>query len=276
MSENQANYKTRKQTIFRTIKDKDNPFVMIDRRPIENATLSWKAKGVLAYLLSRPDNWIVRLQDLVKRSTDKAHAIRGAIKELQKAGHVHRKEIRGENGQFLRYELEVYELPFAVDPLINYPQADNPQADNRTLNDIDLNDIDLSNGVPPEYPIEWKIAAGEQVTVLPDVELAKRLDFANWVSVGTANPIIAREIAMAFQTHRNMTLPESKVKGQRKAIKEMLEMGVNGVHVTQAVHQLIESGMTITDLFSVSKTAIAIANPTPETTGYNPQGLSIS
>ena len=73
--EKQANYATRGKTIFRVKKNADNPFVMIDRRPIENPKLSWKAKGILAYLLSRPDNWVVRLGDLVKHSPDGAFSV---------------------------------------------------------------------------------------------------------------------------------------------------------------------------------------------------------
>ena len=64
MSEVKPNYSAKSRTIFRISKNKENPYVMMDRRPIENAELSWGAKGVLAYLLSRPDNWTVRLQDL--------------------------------------------------------------------------------------------------------------------------------------------------------------------------------------------------------------------
>ena len=60
----------RPKTIFRVAKNKDNPYVMIDKRPLENPSLSWKAKGVLAYLLSRPDDWEIILGDLIKRSTD--------------------------------------------------------------------------------------------------------------------------------------------------------------------------------------------------------------
>ena len=149
MSQEQGEYKTHKQTIFRTIKNADNPYVMMDRRPIENPILSWKAKGILAYLLSRPDNWIVRLGDLVKRSPDGVFAVRGAIKELAEAGHLSRKEIRDESGKFLRYELEVYELPFTSKPLIGFPQADNPQADNLMLNDTDINENDNKDAASP-------------------------------------------------------------------------------------------------------------------------------
>jgi hypothetical protein len=133
------------------------------------------------------------------------------------------------------------------------------------------NQTPLANEPPKrtnELPLEWQILAGVDEVVQPDLELAKRLDFANIIGIGTNDPITAREIAMAFQTHRNITLPGSKVKGQRKAIKEMLEMNVNGAHVTQAVHQLMAKGMTVADLFSVIKTAIDIANKPEEKIEY--------
>lgn len=141
---------TKSKTIFRTMKDKDNPFVMIDRRPIENPDLSWKAKGILAYLLSRPDNWTVQIGDLVKRSTDKAFAIRGAINELVRAGHIYRREERDPaTGRFVRYVLEVYELPFTGSPLIGFPQAGFPHTGNLPLNDTDVNETELKDAATP-------------------------------------------------------------------------------------------------------------------------------
>lgn len=141
MSEDRANYNGKSKTIFRTIKNEENPFVMIDRRPIENPILSWKAKGILAYLLSRPDNWTVRLGDLIKRSPDGVHAVRGAIKELQKAGHVRRVEHRDpQTHRIMEYVLEVYELPFTGKPLTDFLQAENLLTENLTLNDTDSND----------------------------------------------------------------------------------------------------------------------------------------
>lgn len=152
MNENRPDYSQKAKTIFRTIKNEDHPFVMIDRRPVENPDLSWGAKGVLSYLLSRPDNWTVRLRDLVNRSTDGVYKIRGYIRELNKAGHLLRKAERDPiTKRIIQYTLEVYELPFTTKPLTNLPQAGLPQAGNLTLNDTDsLNDTDLYNsGKPP-------------------------------------------------------------------------------------------------------------------------------
>ena len=52
--------------------------------------LTWKAKGLYGYLATRPDNWIVYRKDLIERSLDGKHAFDTAIKELEKAGYVHR------------------------------------------------------------------------------------------------------------------------------------------------------------------------------------------
>lgn len=112
MSEAQAEYKIegRPSTIFRTVKNKDNPYVMIDRRPIDNRDLSFKAKGILVYLMSRPDGWEVSVADLVKRSTDGEAAIRSGLKELRNVGHM-RYVVNRDDGRFSKWAIEVYEIP---------------------------------------------------------------------------------------------------------------------------------------------------------------------
>src|SRR5688500_16675563 len=170
MSEQQADYKTRSKTIFRVEKNADNPFVMIDRRPIENPKLSWKAKGILAYLLSRPDNWIVRLGDLVKRSPDGAFAVRGAIKELRDVGHIS-YQIEREGGHIKQWLLVVHEIPLLRDN----QQVGNQQVENLPLNDTDFNEKDSLTDigadapqVPSSFGIEWQIGAGSDSVVIPE------------------------------------------------------------------------------------------------------------
>lgn len=119
---------TRAQTIFRIAKNPENPYVMIDRRLIENKALSWKAKGLLAYLLSRPDDWVVRFRDLVNRSPDGAHVVRVAMNELKKAGHVKVTQER-EGGRVKQWTYTVYESPEC-----DFQQVEKQQVENRTLN----------------------------------------------------------------------------------------------------------------------------------------------
>lgn len=135
---------------------------------------------------------------------------------------------------------------------------------------------DPKSGVPPisEMPIDWQLAAGvSTVTPLDDKE-AQIKDAANLIATGAGTrSSLYYSIAYAFMKARQIVISQSDVKGQRRAIKEMLEYNVQPDHVTQAVQKLIDAGMTFTDLFGVKKTAIALANAVTE--GYNPQGLEI-
>lgn len=72
--------------IVRTQK-RENPFVQIDKGIFEDPRISWKAKGVLGYLLSKPDNWTIVLNDIVNKSPDGLTVVRSALKELQENGY---------------------------------------------------------------------------------------------------------------------------------------------------------------------------------------------
>lgn len=99
------------KSIIRTVKNSENPFVMIQRAIFENPELSWKAKGLLGYLLSRPDNWSVRVADLVNRSTDGRDACYSALKELGDAGYITKHESESEGGRFAGFDYVVHESP---------------------------------------------------------------------------------------------------------------------------------------------------------------------
>jgi len=116
-------------------------------------------------------------------------------------------------------------------------------------------------------PLDWKIANEMKITEkdIQNETDRKMKDAANLISTTFGvNSTTAYDIAYTFQTSRWIIIPTDKVKGQRKAIKEMLEMHVQPEHIIQAVKDLTAKNMTITDLFSVSKTAIALANPAPK------------
>jgi hypothetical protein len=100
-----------KKRVIRVAKNKDNPFVMMDKRPIENPRLSWKAKGILSYLLSRPDDWEINIYDLTNRSTDGEAAVRSGLKELRDANHVVYKGREYKDGRIIKSVWVVYEKP---------------------------------------------------------------------------------------------------------------------------------------------------------------------
>ena len=102
-------------TVFRVNKDKENPYMMVNKFFIHDNRLSLKAKGLMSYFLSRPDDWEFYVSEIKKHTTDKETSISNAIKELIENGYIKRTSKREENGKFKGgYDYEVYETPVNI------------------------------------------------------------------------------------------------------------------------------------------------------------------
>jgi len=98
-------------SIIKHAKRKQNPFAQIERALLDNADLSWGAKGMLSYLLSKPEKWTVRMTDLERRATDGKYTVKRYMKELIEAGYVVRQHARGKGGKLAGVEFIVHEHP---------------------------------------------------------------------------------------------------------------------------------------------------------------------
>src|ERR1700677_1293484 len=93
---------------------KKSHFKTIDNRFLERMDLSGKAKAVLAYLVSRPDDWSVRVDHLVNKCFKEGRQwVYSALKELEKFGYIKRSRVRGQDGKLGEMEYHVYEIPHA-------------------------------------------------------------------------------------------------------------------------------------------------------------------
>lgn len=99
---------------FRRPKDHDHPYQPIPNTVLDDADLSFKAKGILCYLLSRSDEWEVYQAQLEDLGPDGEHAIRSGLNELIEAGYIERNRRRGDLGEFQGYEYVIYEDPVAT------------------------------------------------------------------------------------------------------------------------------------------------------------------
>ncbi len=99
------------RNIIRKARTGDHPYAQILRRSIQNPNLSLKAKGLLAYILSLPDDWQLRVGELPKHFTDGRFAIRAAMKELKETGYVKGRPVRNKENAFCGYEFIVFEDP---------------------------------------------------------------------------------------------------------------------------------------------------------------------
>lgn len=111
-------------------------FVILNKLFLEDKRLSFKSKGILTYLLSKPDDWTVRVHDLISSSADGESAVRSALRELEKYGYYKKFPVRTEDGAKIdHWESVVYELPKESE---TEEQQEQKSGDSRTENSADL------------------------------------------------------------------------------------------------------------------------------------------
>lgn len=96
------------QTIIHRKKVTDN-YSIIHNELLRRTDLSWKAKGIMCYLLSLPSDWIIYLDELVKHASDGRDSFRSGWKELQEKGYVKRYPVK-EKGKIIEWRTEVLEM----------------------------------------------------------------------------------------------------------------------------------------------------------------------
>lgn len=103
------------------VKKRDMPYVILDKTGLHDVRLSWKAKGMLAYLISLPDDWKIHERELATHARDGRDSTRAALKELMDNNYVIRRQLRnddtGAKGRFAEYETIVYETPINPDEI---------------------------------------------------------------------------------------------------------------------------------------------------------------
>jgi hypothetical protein len=95
-------------TIIIRATHRDQAFT-IDQRTIEDETLSWAARGLLSYLLSRPDGWTLRVEELCECGDLGRDGIYSLLNELREAGYMTYEQERDEYGRIRRGTYTIYE-----------------------------------------------------------------------------------------------------------------------------------------------------------------------
>lgn len=82
----------------------------VSRECVNDARLSFRARGVLVYLLDKPDDWTADAESIAKDGKEGRDAIRAALKELTECGYLLRTQYRTEGGTWAT-EQTLYEQP---------------------------------------------------------------------------------------------------------------------------------------------------------------------
>jgi len=115
-------------------------FVVVLSQTVKDDRLSWRARGLLCYLLSLPDDWQINVSYLLNCAPDKETALRNGMRELEAFGYLTKTQTRNEKGRITGTEWIVHERPYG-----DYPHVEKPHVVNQGLLNIKLN---LRTNVP--------------------------------------------------------------------------------------------------------------------------------
>lgn len=131
-------------------------FTVLHNSVLENPNLSFKAKGLWAYCMSRPQNWQFHVSHLAKVSKEKEDAIYSALKELEKEGIVQKTQ-SNDKGKFGPVDYIIYPYPPEIQkilPLRDFPRPGNPRPGNPALSNKDLQKESKKKNPPLTPPKE--------------------------------------------------------------------------------------------------------------------------
>jgi len=156
---------------------------------IKDKKLTWQARGLLVYLLSKPDNWAVTKLDLENQSPAGGDAVATILKELEKACYIKREKYQNELGRW-EWRTFVFDEPYTIPPPSVHGQKGNilskdiPSTKTKegTLVDAmlkysksDPNDIDPLVG----YPVDVELHLREYIDISGHRPIAS--EKADWI-----------------------------------------------------------------------------------------------
>ena len=129
-------------------------YSIIDNTGLNDIRLSLKARGLLGYLLTKPDNWEVTVQGIISQVPDGPTAVQSALKEMECFGYAEYRTVRGDRGRLGGKKWVIIERPSSqnidlqasIPNLSSHRQAGFPiigKTDNR-LNRLSGNPLQVS------------------------------------------------------------------------------------------------------------------------------------
>lgn len=131
--------------------------------------MTFEAKGMLCYILSLPDDWILHTTKLMSDFKIGRHYLKRCFDEIEKCGYMAKVGVvKGKGGRFEGYSYMFYDTPIAT-PRVDLPHADFPHTEEQHLQRTNI-DQELINTNNPLNPLK-----GEN-----EIDLFG-LDFNSWI-----------------------------------------------------------------------------------------------
>ena len=110
---------------------RENNYTIVPNSILEDDRMSFEARGLLTYILTRPDHWEVQtaqLQEVTGFGRDKCQRL---VREILECGYGKRETKHDEKGQFIGQELVFYDEIYSETPEPEFQLEGNRKPENR-------------------------------------------------------------------------------------------------------------------------------------------------
>ena len=123
--------------VIKVVKDKN--FTVMSNYHLRDRRLSFKAMGLMSFMLSVSDDWEYSVNGLAQCAKDKKDSVLSALKELKEYGYLKIENKRNEKGVFQGSVYTIYEKPPYTEnpsPHSEKPHSENPLQRNTNLKKV--------------------------------------------------------------------------------------------------------------------------------------------
>jgi hypothetical protein len=93
-----------------------DPMARLPKVFLCNSGITFRAKGILGYLLSREPSQTITISDIVAHGCEGTYCVRQALYELQAHGYARFGVARNSGGNFSEWEWQVSDRPIFLQP----------------------------------------------------------------------------------------------------------------------------------------------------------------
>ncbi len=186
--------------IHRAARDEQHPYFMLRRATAQDTTLSFEARGMLAYILSKPDDWKVQPTDLQQNCSK--NIVYRILKELKDHGYINLTQTRDENNKIISWDYAIHEEPLLKNkevvikaknkPLPRNQEVENPEIGFPLSGKSDITDkrvlqnkeVGAKRTADPQFDViakVWKTSAGGYVSNMQGMMFGSKSIKGEWL-----------------------------------------------------------------------------------------------
>ena len=266
----------------------------IDNSILEDESLSWRAKGLACYLISKPNDWVIRMPHLIHVGKEGEKAVRTALQELAIAGYLMRHREQDTLGQFHTIT-EIADYPAFIDTgtaeerINGYSKSDTPKTDipfsdrsetGKSLSTTDIPNTDQSQAddLPSSLPVPPPPAAPTaKARPIPPHTVAPPLPVNGNGASASAGDRDGRMLVALVQSRGFMYLDSQPTKiamqlesdytdaqlrtaldKTQEAHQKQIKTGKRGITAPLAYMSQVLAGMDATEAVAVDKNVVQL------------------